>query len=219
MTMEIAETENEPLLSVDNITVWRGDNLLLNEVSFALHAGQVLQIRGANGSGKTTLLRIVCGVGFSDEGSVNWRGLPIGSNADQFNAELLYLGHKPGIKAALTPIENLQIFCTLSGLDPSQATDDAIICALSALSLESRADLACRHLSAGQQRRVSLARLILQNAKLWVLDEPLTALDKAGLAWVENQIGQHVAKGGAVLLTTHAPLTVDGVTVNSLELG
>jgi len=179
------------LLSVNNITVWRGDNLLLNDVCFSLNAGQILQIRGANGSGKTTLLRI----------------------------ELLYLGHKPGIKAGLTPVENLRIFCTLSGIEVSAATDDAITSALAHLSLQSQAHLACRHLSAGQQRRVSLARLILQSTKLWVLDEPLTSLDKPGLLWVENQISQHVANGGAVLLTTHAPLKVHGVTVESLELG
>lgn len=207
------------LLAVEHVTVWRGDNLLLDDVCFALNAGQVLQVRGANGSGKTTLLRIVCGVGFSDEGLIKWRGDRIDKNADQFNAELLYLGHKPGIKAALTPVENLQIFCTLSGIDFSSATDDAIRAALAQLALLPQAHLACRHLSAGQQRRVSLARLVLQPAKLWVLDEPLTSLDSAGLTWVENHISQHVASGGAVLLTTHAPLNIDGVTVASLELG
>jgi len=214
-----AKADQEALLTVDNVTVWRGDNLLLDDVCFSLNAGQVLQIRGANGSGKTTLLRIVCGVGFSDEGSVTWRGVPIARNTDRFNAELLYLGHKPGIKAGLTPTENLRIFCTLSGLASSSDTDAAIDAALNNLSLQSQAHLACRHLSAGQQRRVSLARLILQSASLWVLDEPLTSLDKAGLTWVENQISRHVNNGGAVLLTTHAPLKVDGVTVNSLELG
>jgi len=214
-----ATADQDALLAVENVTVWRGDNLLLDDVSFTLNAGQVLQVRGANGSGKTTLLRIVCGVGFSDEGSVTWRGVSIGRNTDQFNAELLYLGHKPGIKAGLTPVENLRIFCTLSGLASSSATDQAIDSALSNLSLQPQAHLPCRHLSAGQQRRVSLARLIVQSARLWVLDEPLTSLDKAGLAWVENQIGRHVSNGGAVLLTTHTPLNVDGITGNTLELG
>jgi len=216
-----AETsvENSALLGVEDITVWRGDNLLLDEVCFALSPGQVLQIRGANGSGKTTLLRVVCGLGFADEGAVKWRGVNTYRNRDQFNAELLFLGHKPGIKAALSPLENLRIFCALSGLDASNSTDAVILTALEQLSLLSKAHLACRHLSAGQQRRVSLARLLLQSAKLWVLDEPLTALDKDGLAWVGEQIGLHVAAGGAVLLTTHAPLTIDGVVVDSLELG
>ena len=218
MNAEDNADESE-LLSVDNITVWRGDNLLLNDVSFSLSPGQVLQIRGANGSGKTTLLRVVCGVGFSDEGTVKWRGVSTDRNTDQFNAELLYLGHKPGIKAALSPIENLRIFCTLAGLESSIKTDNAIRSALEHLSVLPQAQLACRHLSAGQQRRVSLARLLLKSARLWVLDEPLTSLDTAGLSWVENQIDQHVAGGGAVLLTTHAPLRLHGVTVDSLELG
>jgi len=213
------KTDKRALLVVDNITVWRGDNLLLNDVCFALNSGQVLQIRGANGSGKTTLLRIVCGVGFCDEGSVKWRGVSTDKCLDQFNSEVLYLGHKPGIKAALTPVENLRFFCTFSGRESSSDTDDAICSALAHLSILPQAHLACRHLSAGQQRRVSLARLILQSARLWVLDEPLTSLDKAGLAWVEDQISLHVANGGAVLLTTHAPLKIDGVMVNSLELG
>ena len=206
------------LLHVKGVTVWRGDNLLLDEVQFTLNAGQVLQVRGANGSGKTTLLRIVCGVGIADEGSVQWRGESIERNRHQFNNELLYLGHKPGIKGALNPIENLRIFCALSGLERTIKTDELIIDALANLSLLDKVELPCRFLSAGQQRRVALARLLLQHAYLWVLDEPLTSLDKAGLAWVENQISQHVGNGGTVLLTTHAPLQVDGVRVNTLEL-
>ncbi|MCL4140725.1 UNVERIFIED_CONTAM: hypothetical protein GTU68_062229, partial [Idotea baltica] len=206
------------LLTVKDISVWRGDNLLLDEVQFDLSVGQVLQVRGANGSGKTTLLRIVCGVGFADEGSVLWRGIAIERNRHQFNNELLYLGHKPGIKGALSPLENLRIFCVLAGLEASAKTDALIIDALDNLSLSDKTELPCRFLSAGQQRRVALARLLIQHAHLWVLDEPLTSLDKAGLAWVEKQISLHVAAGGAVLLTTHAPLQVDGVTVNTLEL-
>lgn len=207
------------LLSVEQLTVWRGDNLLLDELSFKLDEGQVLQIRGANGSGKTTLLRIVCGIGWADEGHVKWRDQSIERNRDQFHEELLYLGHKAGIKGGLSALENLRIFCTLSGDAEQRIADDVLLSALDNLSLLPVANLACRQLSAGQQRRVSLARLVLQRAKLWVLDEPLTSLDKAGLAWVENRIGEHVAGGGACLLTTHAPLSIDGVEVSALELG
>lgn len=207
------------MLEVKDLTVWRGDNLLLNEISFSLDAGNVMQIRGANGSGKTTLLRVICGVGLADEGEVFWCGKPIHRNRDQFNEALLYLGHKAGIKGGLSAIENLRIFCTLSGRAPGVQTDEAIESALRGLSLWSKAHIACRHLSAGQQRRVSLARLLLQSAQLWVLDEPLTSLDKAGLAWVETQIAEQAARGGSVLLTTHAPLNVDSVKVGTLELG
>lgn len=207
------------MLEVKDLTVWRGDNLLLNNISFSLDAGNVLQIQGANGSGKTTLLRIICGVGIADEGDVYWHGDPIRRCRDQFNEALLYLGHKAGIKGGLTAMENLRIFCTLSGRSPSVQTDQAIEAALDGLSLTSKAHIACRYLSAGQQRRVSLARLLLQPTRLWVLDEPLTSLDKAGLSWVETQIAEQAARGGSVLLTTHAPLNVDTVKVGTLELG
>jgi len=165
------------------------------------------------------LLRIVCGIGLADEGLVRWRGEPIDRNRDQFNEELLYLGHKSGIKGGLSAMENLRIFCTLAGDKQQHVSDETLLSALEHLSLLPVAELACRQLSAGQQRRVSLARLVLQSAALWVLDEPLTSLDKAGLEWVERQISQHVSRGGAVLLTTHAPLHIDGVEVNALELG
>lgn len=216
--MSIASEAN-PMLSVSDLTVWRGDNLLLNDISFALDSGHVLQIKGANGSGKTTLLRVVCGIGIADEGEVYWQGTPIHKSRDQFNSALLYLGHKAGIKGGLTAMENLRIFATLSGHAVNTQTDKAIESALDAMSLAAKAHIACRYLSAGQQRRVSLARLLLQSSPLWVLDEPLTSLDAAGLQWVESQIGNHAANGGAVLLTTHVPLNVDAVTVDSLELG
>lgn len=207
------------MLAVKDLTVWRGDNLLLDNISFTLNSGNVLQIQGANGSGKTTLLRVVCGVGIADEGDVYWNGIAIHKCADQFNDALLYLGHKAGIKGGLTAVENLRIFATLSGQKLGTQTDQAIESALDALSLLPKAHIACRHLSAGQQRRVSLARLLLQSSQLWVLDEPLTSLDTAGLLWVEAQISKHAANGGAVLLTTHVPLNADTVKVDTLPLG
>jgi len=205
-------------LEADDISVWRGDNLLLNEVSFSLSPGEVLQVQGANGSGKTTLLRIVCGLGIADEGQVSWCGNPIEKNRDQFHEDLLYLGHKPGIKPALSAIENLRIFTLLDGQATSPGTEANIETALDELSLLSKAHLPCGALSAGQQRRVALARLVLQAARLWVLDEPLTSLDKSGLALVEQRMADHVRQGGSVLLTTHAPVNIDGVKVGTLEL-
>jgi len=215
----VSVDQKNSMLSVNNLTVWRGDNLLLDKISFALNSGDVLQIKGANGSGKTTLLRVTCGVGIADEGEVYWNGIPIHKSRDQFNDALLYLGHKPGIKGGLTAIENLRIFATLSGYSQTKETDRAIESALDALSLTPKSHIACRYLSAGQQRRVGLARLLLRSSHLWVLDEPLTSLDAAGLMWVEAQIGKHAANGGAVLLTTHVPLNIDAVTVDTLELG
>lgn len=206
-------------LEANEISVWRGDNLLLNNVSFTLNAGEVLQVQGANGSGKTTLLRIVCGLGLADDGQVYWCGESIEKNRDQYYENLLYLGHKPGIKPALSAIENLRIFTLLNGRSASAKNDADIEQSLDELSLTSKAHLPCRALSAGQQRRVALARLVLQTAKLWVLDEPLTSLDKAGLALVEQRMAAHAHSGGSILLTTHAPVNIEGVKVGTLELG
>lgn len=206
------------LLNAQNITVWRGENLLLHDVSLSIEAGDIVQVLGANGSGKTTLLRIVCGIGIADEGIVLWRGEPITRASDQFHAELLYLGHKSGIKSGLTPVENLLFFSELAGIKDSADTRTKIHTALAELALQDKAGIACKNLSAGQQRRVSLARLILEPATLWVLDEPLTALDAEGLRWVENQIASHVEKGGAVVLTSHTQFTAPHLSVRRFEL-
>jgi len=217
------------LLKADAVTVWRGDNVLLDEISFILNGGQVLLVHGANGSGKTTLLRVVCGLGYADEGTVYWRGESMPKATPRFNQELLYLGHRSGIKGGLTPIENLALFTAVrpnasafgsTQLSAAELADVSPLIkhALGELGLQSVLDIPCRYLSAGQQRRVSLARLILQSAVLWILDEPLTSLDKNGLDWVRKQIEKHVAGGGAVLLTTHAALEFDTVQVNTLAL-
>ena len=206
------------LLKGENISVWRGDNLLLHELSLTIDAGDVVQVLGANGSGKTTLLRILCGIGIADDGDVLWRGEPIAHARDQFHAELLYLGHKSGIKSSLTPVENLLFFCELAGIENSEGVQHKIHAALTELALQDKANIPCRNLSAGQQRRVSLARLILEPATLWVLDEPLTALDKAGLQWVENQVASHVEKGGAVVLTSHTNFNARQLSVRRFEL-
>ena len=206
------------LLNAENISVWRGDNLLLHNVSFSIDAGEIVQVLGTNGSGKTTLLRILCGIGIADDGVVLWRGEPVSRASDQFHAELLYLGHKSGIKSSLTPVENLLFFSELAGIKKSEHTQKKIHTALTELALEDKANIVCKNLSAGQQRRVSLARLILEPATLLVLDEPFTALDADGLRWVENQIALHVENGGAVVLTSHTQFNAPQLSVRRFEL-
>ncbi len=207
-------SDDRPLLAASGLVVWRGDNLLLDELDVELGAGEVLQVRGANGSGKTTLLRVLCGLVPVDEGSISWCGEPLHRVRDEFQRGLLYLGHKPGICGALSPRENLDLFCALHG-----GSEQGIDAALEELSLGERLDVPCGVLSAGQQRRVSLARLLLQPARLWVLDEPLTALDASGLAWVRQQLVNHTRRGGAVLLTTHQGMPLDGLVSATLDLG
>lgn len=182
----------------------RDDRVLFSGLDFSLQAGELLQVQGSNGSGKTTLLRILCGLNSSYEGELFWDGVPIDEDRETFLASLLYLGHRVGVNKVLTARENLRWSAALH----APKTDLDIEQALEAVGLIGYADIACRNMSAGQQQRVSLARLLLSPARLWVLDEPFTTLDVNGVKTLENLLAAHVAKGGAVLVTTHHQLDV-----------
>ncbi len=196
-------TSVDAVLSAIDLTSWRGETCVLNEVSLSLSAGQILQVVGPNGSGKTTLLRTLAGLALPDDGQVMWQGNNIEHDRSTFQSQLLYLGHKPGVSGALTPRENLLAFLHVRQASPDLTQlDDA----LDALALGERKELPCRWLSAGQQRRVALARLVLEPVNLWILDEPLNALDVDGIAWVVDRIEEHAERGGMVLFTTHQPM-------------
>lgn len=199
-------TENSqgasPLLEVRALTCERGERLLFRDLAFSLDSGQVLQVKGGNGSGKTSLMRIVCGLNDSFEGELRWRGEALGKHWDDFHAELLYLGHRVAVNQVLTPLENLRWSCRLR--DP--ADDGGIRAALAEMGLTGCEDMPCHSLSAGQRQRVSLARLLLGSAELWILDEPFTTLDVDGVALLENLVARHAREGGAVLITTHHEL-------------
>ena len=214
-------TTNTPyLLEGRGIQIWRGEHLIVDDVDVCVSTGSIVQIQGSNGSGKTTLLRALIGLAEIDDGEVFWQGLSVNKARDELYASLLYLGHKPGITAGLTPYENLIALCP--ELTDSETSDvqvkKQVLEVLSHLGIGDRIDLPSVALSAGQQRRVSLARLQLQQATLWVLDEPLTSLDADGQRWVKQQIEQHVTQGGAVVFTTHQPIEFDGHSVITLNL-
>ncbi len=210
-------TENSldasPLLEVRALTCERGERLLFRDLEFSLDSGQVLQVKGGNGSGKTTLMRIVCGLNDSFEGELYWRGDVLGERRDDFHAELLYIGHRLAVNHVLTPLENLRWSCRLR--DP--ADDGGIREALAEMDLAGYEDSPCYSLSAGQQQRVSLARLLLSSAELWILDEPFTTLDVDGVALLENLVARHAREGGAVLITTHHKLVLP--RLRTLTLG
>lgn len=202
------------------MTIWRGDNLLVDAVDVRVDGGSIVQIQGTNGSGKTTLLRALIGLAEFDEGDIFWRGSPVREVRDDLYASLIYLGHKAGITAGLTPLENLLALCPELSAGPHGGTHarERIALILDELGIGDRIDLPSAALSAGQQRRVSLARLRLQTAALWVLDEPLTSLDANGYAWVKAQIQRHIGDGGAVMFTTHQALRFDSVPVQTILL-
>jgi heme exporter protein A len=190
------------VLTAVDLSCERDERELFTHLGFAVSAGEVLHLQGANGSGKTTLLRILCGLNSDYTGTILWHGRDRREVHDDFCAGVFYLGHSPAINKTLTPLQNLRWYCASRGF----ADDAAIVQALAALGLAGYADVPCYQMSAGQQRRVSLARMQLSPATLWILDEPFTALDRKGVADLEQRIAAFAERGGAVILTTHHPL-------------
>lgn len=202
------------LLEARAVNCWRGERHILRDVDFAVRAGEFLKITGPNGVGKTTLLRIVCGLLPAESGTIEWRGRSTRGVSDEFHAEMSYLGHLNSLKADLTAHENLRF---LAGLRQALSPQD-IDAALDRVGILSRRDLQARSLSAGQKRRLALARLLLADATLWILDEPVTNLDTAGIALVEELITEHVTRGGLALAAAHQRLLDDRPWLRRLEL-
>lgn len=193
------------LLETIDLCCERDDRLLVDNLNLRVEAGTIHQVEGPNGSGKTTLLRVLCGLSSRYRGEILWKGQALRKLRTDYLSTLLYIGHGAGIKAALTPRENLQWHCAVKGgSDGAQAIEEA----LSRVGLFGFEDAPCFTLSAGQQRRVGLARLFLVPAGLWVLDEPFTAIDKHGVRELEQWIAEHAARGGSVILTTHHELSI-----------
>ena len=213
-------TTSSFLLEARDIQIWRGENLIVDDVTVQIPTSGIVQIQGSNGSGKTTLLRALVGLAEIDEGEIFWLGQSMNRVRDEMYASLLYLGHKPGITAGLTPYENLLALCPeLAGTVESDVQiRDEIVRVLTELGIADRIDLPSVALSAGQQRRVALARLKLQHARLWILDEPLTSLDAEGQSWVRQAIENHVKAGGSVAFTTHQPIEFNHVSVSTVTL-
>jgi heme exporter protein A len=203
------------MLEISNLACSRGDHRLFSGLSFKLDFGQIMQVQGANGSGKTSLLRTLCGFITPDEGDIIWRGENIRELDEEYYAEMMYLGHLNAIKDELSALENLLISAGLSGVE---LKEKEAMTALRRMGLRGRELLPTKVLSQGQRRRVALARLLVSDAKLWVLDEPLTALDVGAVALIQELIAEHLAREGMVIFTTHQPLQVVGKEMRSLSL-
>ena len=179
---------------------------MFSGLNFDLEPGTLLHVRGRNGSGKTTLLRALCGLLAPDAGEIRWKGENSRRLGDEYQADLLYFGHLNGIKSDLTGIENLRVSTILDG---DEVNEGRLWSALEQMGLAGFEDLPTKVLSQGQKKRVALARILMSNAPLWILDEPFTALDADAVDLLQRLIAGHVAKDGMVVLTTHqeVPLT------------
>ncbi|MFZ4831552.1 cytochrome c biogenesis heme-transporting ATPase CcmA [Rouxiella sp. Mn2063] len=197
-----------------NLSCVRDERTLFSGLSFTIEPGEIVQIEGQNGAGKTSLLRILAGLSVPESGEVQWLGESIRRQREQFHQQLLFLGHLPGIKSVLTAYENLVFYQPVNGT----VGQEAIYQALEQVGLLGYEDVAVAQLSAGQQRRVALARLWLSAAPLWILDEPLTAIDKQGVVTLMNLFEQHAQQGGMVLLTTHQDLPAENRVVRKIRL-
>jgi heme exporter protein A len=202
------------VLEARAINCWRGDRHILRDVSFAVRSGEFLKITGPNGVGKTTLLRVVCGLLPAESGAIEWRGRPVQGASDEFHTDMAYLGHLNSLKADLTARENLRF---LAGLRQALTPAD-VDAALDRVGILSRGDLQTRSLSAGQKRRLALSRLLLADAALWILDEPVTNLDAAGVDLVEELVREHVGRGGIAVAAAHQRLLDDDPELRRLEL-
>ncbi|EJZ57230.1 cytochrome c biogenesis heme-transporting ATPase CcmA [Pseudomonas sp. MWU12-2115] len=204
-----------PVLQTVALACERDLRLLFENLELRLASGDMVQISGPNGSGKTSLLRLLSGLMQPTSGQVLLNGQPLTAQPSELARNLLWIGHAAGIKDLLTPEENLSWLCALH----RPAEREAIWQALAAVGLRGFEDVPCHTLSAGQQRRVALSRLYLDSPPLWILDEPFTALDKQGVAQLEEHLAGHCERGGLVVLTTHHTLSRMPAGYRDIDLG
>lgn len=195
------------VLSVNNLSVVKRDRLLFSKMNFNVVAGSLTYLKGVNGAGKTSMLRVLAGLVEPESGEVLFQGEDIQDCRHNYASSLVYFGHKLGVNQTLSAVENILFWCDLHHVVTTTEYAYKVLAQLSLVGLE---DIPVANLSAGQQRRVALARFwFKQNAKLWILDEPFTALDVHGIALLNQHIIDFLEKGGAVVMTSHQSLKIE----------
>lgn len=192
------------LLSAEGLSLFRGDRCLFAQLEFALGDGELLLVEGSNGSGKTSLLRAMVGLLEFEEGRIMWNGSDVLAAPQDFRAELVWMAHKIGFKNDLTLLDNLKFESGLRAADWAR-----LATVLERLHLRDLTELPLRALSAGQQRRVTMARMLLARARLWFMDEPFTNLDTAGRELVTEIVAEHLARGGLAVIASHQPIVLE----------
>ena len=190
--------------SGSGLTLFRGDRCLFRNVEFGVESGELLVLEGANGSGKTSLMKAIVGMLELETGVLEWNGTPVGEQRQVFHGSLVWLAHRVGLKADLTLVENLRFEAALR---PQASPDMEPV--LERLGLTRLKPLPLRSLSAGQQRRVALARILLADVPLWLMDEPFTNLDRAGRGLVLRLVTEHLEKGGMCIMAAHQDIEID----------
>lgn len=204
------------MLSLRGLACVRNGRKVFEDASCTVEPGQLLRVQGANGAGKTSILRVICGLLAPTQGQALWCGQDIASLREEFGRQLIYLGHAAALKDDLSPLENLVAAHALGGqvLTATQARQ-----ALGLAGLRGLEDTLVRRLSQGQRRRSALARLVHgKYARLWVLDEPFTALDASAATWLAGLVRERLEGGGVVVLTSHQDVDIGGVSQVVLAL-
>lgn len=206
MAQEQSKTD-KVTLEGNGLTCVRSGRLVFSGLDFSVHSGQALVLRGANGCGKSTLLRLVAGLLLPQEGEIKWSGVDVVADAEEYRANIHYVGHQSGLKTALTVAENIAFWARLYG------AEENVDRACARLGLERLADLPVKYLSQGQQRRTALARLVAVPLPLWLLDEPNVGLDDFSNNVLKTLMAEHLASGGMIVAATHTELGLESAEI------
>ena len=215
MTATISQTldTSDDVLKAHALSCVRGERELFADLNLQVHAGECLHVRGENGVGKTSLLRLLTGLSKPESGEILWKGQAITLDPSQYHRDLLFLGHRDALKDDLTALENIQMY---AAIDDIALTQEQALSSLWRFGIRGREHLPVSCLSAGQKRRVLMARMATRQAKLWILDEPFNALDINAVQALQTLIAQHQERGGLIVLTSHQNIDIPNVKV--LEL-